>query len=66
VDGNIASAGGCLSSQYLAAWTIAMKTDWQTAEDIIHYVAPVGQKDIYANRAKDVVSPFLNQDASQC
>jgi len=43
-----------------------MKTDWQTAEDIIHYVAPVGQKDIYANRAKDVVSPFLNQDASQC
>lgn len=59
VEGNIASAGGCFASQYLAAWVIGMKTNWQTAEDIIHYVAPVGQKSAYAKRAKEVVVPFL-------
>lgn len=59
VEGNIASAGGCLASQYLTAWAIAMKTDWQTAEDIIHYIAPIGQKDEYAARAKAVVAPLL-------
>ncbi len=61
VEGNIASAGGCLASHYLAAWVIAMKTDWQTAEDIIHYVAPVGQKDDFANRAKATVVPLLSK-----
>ncbi|MGO1120544.1 DJ-1/PfpI family protein [Rhodovibrionaceae bacterium A322] len=59
VEGNVASAGGCLASHYLAAWVIAMKTDWETAEKIIHYVAPVGQKDDFAARAKAVVLPLL-------
>lgn len=59
VQGNVASAGGCLASQYLAAWAIAMKTDWQTAADIIHYVAPVGQKDDFVERARAVVVPVL-------
>ena len=59
VQGNIASAGGCLASHYLAAWVIAMKTNWQTAADIIHYVAPVGQKDDFVNRAHAVVVPML-------
>jgi len=59
VEGNVASAGGCLASQYLAAWAIAMKTDWQTAADIIHYVAPVGQKDDFVERARRVVVPVL-------
>lgn len=61
VDGNVASAGGCLASHYLAAWAIAMKTDWQTAADIIHYVAPVGQKDDFVERARRVVEPRLPQ-----
>jgi len=60
VEGNVASAGGCLASHYLAAWAIAMKTDWQTAADIIHYVAPVGQKDDYVERARSVVAPVLS------
>ncbi|HEY9080569.1 DJ-1/PfpI family protein [Magnetovibrio sp.] len=59
VQGNIASAGGCLASHYLAAWVIAMKTDWQTAAEIIHYVAPVGQKDDFVSRAHAVVVPML-------
>ena len=60
VEGNVASAGGCLASHYLAAWVIAMKTDWQTAADIIHYVAPVGQKDDFVERARSVVVPVLS------
>jgi len=59
VEGNVASAGGCLASQYLSAWVIAKKVNWQAAQDIIHYVAPVGQKDDYAQRAKEVVAPLL-------
>lgn len=57
--GNVATAGGCLSSQYLAAWVIASKTDWQTAADIIHYVAPIGQKEDYVARAKATVLPWV-------
>lgn len=61
VDGNIASAGGCLASHYLASWAIAKTRDWPTAEAIIHYVAPVGQKDVYAERAREVVVPLLGE-----
>lgn len=59
VSGNVASAGGCLASHYLAAWVIALLAGWQAAEEIVHYVAPVGQKDEYAARAKAVVTPYL-------
>jgi transcriptional regulator GlxA family with amidase domain len=57
--GNIATAGGCLASHYLAAWVIARMADWQTSEDIIHYVAPVGQKQEYVDRAKATILPTL-------
>ena len=60
VEGHVASVGGCLASHYLAAWAIAVKTDWQTAADIIHYVAPVGQKDDFVERARSVVAPVLS------
>ncbi|MGB1237118.1 MAG: DJ-1/PfpI family protein [Pseudomonadales bacterium] len=49
--GNIATAGGCLASQYLAAWLIARSEGEQAAREAIHYVAPVGEKDIYVERA---------------
>ena len=58
-DGNVASAGGCLSAHYLAAWVIAKKLGWEKARDIIHYVAPVGQKDDYIRRAEAVILPLL-------
>lgn len=61
--GNIASAGGCLASHYLASWVIARKLGWQAAADIIHYVAPVGQKQEYVDRAKATILPSLQDVA---
>lgn len=57
--GNVATAGGCLSSQYLATWMIARGGSLQDAREAMHYVAPVGEKDAYVERALAVVSPFL-------
>lgn len=57
--GNVATAGGCLASQYLATWVIARLAGMRDAEEAMHYVAPVGQKDAYVERALAVVSPFL-------
>lgn len=57
--GNVATAGGCLASQYLAAWMIARLGSLQDAEEAIHYVAPVGEKAEYVERALGAVRPFL-------
>lgn len=57
--GNVATAGGCLSSQYLAAWMIARLASVKDAEEAIHYVAPVGEKDLYVRRAMGVIAPYL-------
>lgn len=61
--GNVATAGGCLSSQYLAAWVIARLADLQTARDALFYVAPVGEKDEYVERALRHVQAFLPASA---
>ncbi|KUY74114.1 MULTISPECIES: DJ-1/PfpI family protein [unclassified Burkholderia] len=58
-SGNVATAGGCLSSQYLAAWFIARLAGVEAARSAIHYVAPVGEKDDYVSRAIANISPFL-------
>lgn len=39
--GNVATAGGCLASPYLAAWIIARGAGWDAAAAALHYVAPV-------------------------
>ena len=57
--GNIATAGGCLSSQYLAAWVIARLEGVAAARSALHYVAPVGEKDDYVSRAMQNIAPFL-------
>ena len=57
--GNVATAGGCLSSQYLAAWVIARLVGIEAARSALHYVAPVGEKDEYASRAMRNIAPFL-------
>jgi transcriptional regulator GlxA family with amidase domain len=44
VDGNVATAGGCLSAQYLAAWVLTRTLGWERASDAIRYVAPVGEE----------------------
>jgi transcriptional regulator GlxA family with amidase domain len=57
--GNIATAGGCMSSQYLAAWTIARLAGFEAAAGALRYVAPVGEKDAYVERVLAVVRPFV-------
>lgn len=57
--GNVATAGGCLSSQYLATWFIACLADIDTARSVMHYVAPVGEKDAYVDRALGNIAPFI-------
>ena len=49
--GNVATAGGCLASHYLAAWIIARLEGGDAAESALHYVAPVGEKEEYVSRA---------------
>ena len=60
--GNIATAGGCLASQYLATWMIARGASMEDAKDAMHYVAPVGEKALYVDRAVSVVTPFITQE----
>jgi transcriptional regulator GlxA family with amidase domain len=57
--GNVATAGGCLASQYLAAWTIARLASVEDAREAIRYVAPVGEKELYVDRAMAAVLPFV-------
>jgi transcriptional regulator GlxA family with amidase domain len=57
--GNVATAGGCLASQYLAAWIIARTLGEEHARGALHYVAPVGEKDDYVARAMRNIQPYL-------
>ncbi|MBL8279015.1 MAG: DJ-1/PfpI family protein [Pelomonas sp.] len=57
--GPIATAGGCLASQYLAAWVMASGAGLDAARSALHYAAPVGEKDSYVERVMGVVTPFL-------
>ena len=59
--GNIATAGGCLASQYLAAWVIARAEGIEAARGAIHYVAPVGEKEEYVARAMKNIAAYLGQ-----
>lgn len=57
--GNIATAGGCLASAYLAAWLIARSEGVAAAEAALHDVAPVGEKHGYVERAMQALRPCL-------
>ena len=57
--GNIATAGGCLASQYLATWIIAKLAGASAAESAIHYVAPVGEKESTVSHSMSVVLPYI-------
>lgn len=60
-SGNVATAGGCLASQYLAAWAIAKRVGLEDARAVIDYFAPVGEKQAYVQRALDVIAPYLQE-----
>lgn len=50
---------GCLASHYLAAWIIARLDGHDAAESALHYVAPVGEKEEYIERAWRNITPYL-------
>lgn len=58
-EGNIATAGGCLASSYLAAWVIARTEGVEAARSALHYVAPVGEKQAFVDLAMQSVLPYL-------
>ncbi|RQR28230.1 AraC family transcriptional regulator [Burkholderia sp. Bp9143] len=58
-QGNVATAGGCFASQYLAAWIIARIEGEDAARSALHYVAPVGEKEAYVSRALANIKRYL-------
>lgn len=50
-QGNLTTAGGCLASQYLAAWMIARLAGVEAAQSALSRVAPVGEEEQYIARA---------------
>jgi len=57
--GNVATAGGCLASIYLATWLMLRGAGQADAEAALHYVAPVAEKQAWIDRAFGIVMPFL-------
>jgi hypothetical protein len=57
--GPIATAGGCLASQYLAAWILQRGAGEEAARQSLQYAAPVGEKEAYVERLLSEVRPFL-------
>jgi len=57
--GNIATAGGCLASHYLATWILARTLGRDAATEVLGYVTPVGQQADWATRAFAVIDPYL-------
>jgi transcriptional regulator GlxA family with amidase domain len=49
--GNVATAGGCLSAQYISAWLLTRLKGEAEAREVLHYFAPVGEKESYVTRA---------------
>jgi transcriptional regulator GlxA family with amidase domain len=58
-QGHLATAGGCLSAPYLAAWVIAKLAGEEACAEALHYVAPVGEKQLFVDRTLAVVRPYL-------
>ena len=58
-NGNVATAGGCFASPYLAAWVIARTEGVEAAAEALHYLAPVGEKEAYVENALRNLRPHL-------
>ena len=56
---NVATAGGCMSSQYLATWVIAKKAGIEEAEKALSYVSPVGERESFVGDSISVIQPYL-------
>lgn len=62
--GNLATAGGCLASAYLAGWLIARSEGVDAAAAALEYVAPVGEKAAYVANALARITPYLDHRAA--
>ena len=58
-SGNVASAGGCLSSPYLATWITWRVLGRDVAKTALDYVAPVGEQERYVTDVLTAVAPFV-------
>jgi transcriptional regulator GlxA family with amidase domain len=59
--GPVATAGGGLAAQYLAAWLMLRGAGFEAAREALHRAAPVGEKDAYVERLLKVVRPFVDE-----
>jgi transcriptional regulator GlxA family with amidase domain len=57
--GNIATAGGCLASYYLATWILARTVGRDVAAEALGYVTPVGEQADWARRAFAAIERYL-------
>lgn len=57
--GPVATAGGCMASEYLAAWMMWRGAGLEAATQALHYTAPVGEKESHVARLIEVVRPFI-------
>ena len=57
--GNVATAGGCLASVYLAAWIAVRLAGVDQACEALHYIAPVGEKEQYLATAMAAIGRYL-------
>jgi transcriptional regulator GlxA family with amidase domain len=53
--GNVATAGGCLASHYLATWVLVRTAGREVAAEILGYFAPVGEQAAWTARAFAVI-----------
>jgi transcriptional regulator GlxA family with amidase domain len=57
--GNIATAGGCLASYYLATWILVRTAGREVAAEALAYVTPVGEQTDWQVRAFAAVDPYV-------
>jgi len=62
-NGNVASAGGCLSSPCLATWVIHSLLGEAAAVAALDYVAPVGERQAFIAAAIAAVAPYVTRGA---
>ncbi len=62
--GPIATAGGCMSSTYLATWIMWRAAGREATRKALHYAAPVGEKDAWVDHALAIVGESLGESAA--
>ena len=58
--GPIATSGGALGVQYLAAWAMVRRAGWAAATQALRGAAPAGEQEAYVERLLAVLRPFVD------